>query len=79
MDDNQKMQEIAERLTRIETLLETKFNSYEAIKEKADAAYIQSLKNIEEIKELKANNKWAWRTIMMMAASIIGYFLSKTL
>lgn len=79
MDDNQKMQEIAERLTRIETLLETKFISYEAIKEKADAAYTQSLRNAEEIKDIKANNKWAWRTIMMMGVSIIAYFLSKAL
>lgn len=77
--DDKKMQEIAERLTRIETLLETKFNSYEAIKEKADAAYTLSLSNAEEIKEIKANNKWAWRTIMMMGVSIIAYFLSKAL
>ena len=56
-------QDVIERLVRIET----KLDNYEALREKADAAkdvadhaYSIALNNADDIKEIKANNKWSW-------------------
>ncbi|MCV3204965.1 hemolysin XhlA family protein, partial [Enterococcus faecium] len=57
------LQDVVERLVRIET----KLDNYESLREKADSAkdladksYSVALNNAEDIKEMKNNNKWAW-------------------
>ena len=73
-------QDVIERLVRIET----KLDNYEALKEKADAAkdvadhaYSIALNNADDIKEIKANNKWSWGYMIGLGITIIGYFLTK--
>lgn len=73
-------QDVIERLVRIET----KLDNYEALREKADAAkdvadhaYSIALNNADDIKEIKANNKWSWGFIITLGLTIIGYFLTK--
>ncbi|MDT2531971.1 hemolysin XhlA family protein [Enterococcus raffinosus] len=73
-------QDVIERLVRIET----KLDNYEALREKADAAkdvadhaYSLALNNADDIKEIKANNKWSWGYMIGLGITIIGYFLTK--
>lgn len=73
-------QDVIERLVRIET----KLDNYEALREKADAAkdvadhaYSIALNNADDIKEIKANNKWSWSYMIGLGITILGYFLTK--
>ncbi len=73
-------QDVIERLVRIET----KLDNYEALREKADnakdvadRAYSIALNNADDIKEIKANNKWSWGYMIGLGITIIGYFLTK--
>ena len=73
-------QDVIERLVRIET----KLDNYEALREKADAAkdvadhaYSIALNNADDIKEIKANNKWSWGYMIGLGITIIGYFLTQ--
>ena len=73
-------QDVIERLVRIET----KLDNYEALREKADAAkdvadhaYSIALNNADDIKEIKANNKWSWGYMIGLGLTIVGYFLTK--
>lgn len=73
-------QDVIERLVRIET----KLDNYEALRDKADAAkdvadhaYSIALNNADDIKEIKANNKWSWGYMIGLGITIIGYFLTK--
>lgn len=73
-------QDVIERLVRIET----KLDNYEALREKADAAkdvadhaYSIALNNADDIKEMKANNKWSWGYMIGLGITILGYFLTK--
>lgn len=73
-------QDVIERLVRIET----KLDNYEAFREKADAAkdvadhaYSIALNNADDIKEIKANNKWSWGYMIGLGITILGYFLTK--
>ncbi|MGF2165543.1 hemolysin XhlA family protein [Enterococcus avium] len=73
-------QDVIERLVRIET----KLDNYEALREKADAAkdvadhaYSIALNNADDIKEIKANNKWSWGYMISLGITILGYFLTK--
>ena len=50
-----------EVLTRL-TVIETKLDDYTGIREKAEKAYNLSADNKEEIKQMKDNNKWLFRT-----------------
>lgn len=59
-------QEILERIVRIET----KIDSYNSTKEKADNAYNKAIQNEKNIDEMKDNMKWLWRTIA--GAIILG-------
>ena len=68
-------QEVLERLARIET----KLDNYESIREKAEQAHLIALNNAEDIKEIKANNKWAWGFMLTLAVTIIGYLITKIL
>ena len=74
------MQDMIERLVRIET----KLDNYESLREKADsakdradAAYAIAVGNAEDIKEIKANNKWSWGYMIGLGVTIIGYFITK--
>lgn len=74
------LQDVVERLVRIET----KLDNYESLREKADSAkdkadqaYSIALNNADDIKEIKANNKWSWGFIITLGLTIIGYFLTK--
>lgn len=73
-------QDVIERLVRIET----KLDNYESLREKADAAkdvadhaYSLAVTNADDIKEMKANNKWSWGYMICLGITIIGYFLTK--
>lgn len=73
-------QDVIERLVRIET----KLDNYEALREKADAAkdvadqaYSLAVTNADDIKEMKANNKWSWGYMIGLGITIISYFLTK--
>ncbi|MDT2428443.1 hemolysin XhlA family protein [Enterococcus avium] len=73
-------QDVIERLVRIET----KLDNYEALREKADTAkdvadhaYSIALNNADDIKEIKANNKWSWGYMIGLGITILGYFLTK--
>lgn len=50
-----------EVLTRL-AVIESKLDDYKAIKEKAEASYMISASNKEEIDKMKDNNKWLFRT-----------------
>ncbi|MCY6355368.1 hemolysin XhlA family protein [Clostridium sp. ZS2-4] len=63
-------QEILERIVRIET----KIDSYNSTKEKADTAYNKACQNEKDISEIKDNMKWLWRTIA--GAILIGVILA---
>ncbi|EKQ3420170.1 holin [Enterococcus faecium] len=77
---DEAIQDVVERLVRIET----KLDNYELLREKAesaedraDQAYSIALNNAEDIKEMKANNKWSWGYMIGLGITIIGYFLTK--
>ncbi|WP_313631349.1 hemolysin XhlA family protein [Enterococcus devriesei] len=77
---DEAVQDVVERLVRIET----KLDNYESLREKADDAknvadhaYSLALNNADDIKEMKANNKWSWGFIITLGLTIIGYFLTK--
>ena len=57
--DKDITQEILERVVRIET----KIDGYNHLREKVEKAYSLAKNNAEDIKEIKDNNKWLWRTI----------------
>lgn len=78
--EDKVVQDMIERLVRIET----KLDNYESLREKserasdmADKAYLLASNNAEVIKEIKANNKWSWGYMIGLGITIIGYFLTK--
>ncbi|MCD5030377.1 hemolysin XhlA family protein [Enterococcus asini] len=78
--EDKVVQDMIERLVRIET----KLDNYESLREKADsakdradAAYAIAVGNAEDIKEIKANNKWSWGYMIGLGITIIGYFITK--
>ena len=50
-----------EVLTRL-AVIESKLDDYKSIKEKAEASYMLSASNKEEIDKIKENNRWLFRT-----------------
>ncbi|MCT2919597.1 holin, partial [Lactococcus lactis] len=48
-----------------------------SIREKAEQAHLIALNNADDIKEIKANNKWAWGYMIGLGISIVIYFFSK--
>lgn len=80
LEDKSLQQDVVERLVRIETKLDT----YEALREKADRAkdradeaYAVAMNNAQAIGEIKSNNKWAWGYMIGLGITIIGYFFTK--
>lgn len=71
--EEKALQEVVERLVRIET----KLDNYELLRDKAEQAYLKSLSNAEAIKEIKANNKWAWGYMITLGIAFVGYLLSR--
>ena len=76
------IQDVVERLVRIET----KLDNYEVLrektedaKEKADYAFSIAKNNEEDIKEIKENQKWSWRSIAGIWVSVVGYLFTKYL
>ena len=66
-------QEILERVVRIET----KIDGYNHLREKVEKAYSMAKDNTEDIKEIKDNNKWLWRTIAgALILSALAAFIS---
>lgn len=65
--------ETIDRLARIET----KIDNIESVRDKAEQAYLMSRANADEIREMKANNKWAWGFIITLAISVIGFLITK--
>lgn len=58
MENNDIIQEILERVVR----METKLDNYNALKDKADEAFTTSKQNSKDISDIKDNVKWLWRT-----------------
>lgn len=71
--EEQAWREVLERLARIES----KLDNYELIRQKAEEAYLIALNNAEDIREIKANNKWAWGYMIGLGISIVVYFLTR--
>lgn len=78
--EDKVVQDMIERLVRIET----KLDNYESLREKADsakdradAAYAIAVGNAEDIKEMRATNKWSWGYMIGLGITIIGYFITK--
>ena len=59
MGTEDRVQEILERVVRIET----KIDGYNHLREKLDKTYSLAQSNKEKISEIKDNTKWLWRTI----------------
>ena len=59
MGTEDRIQEILERVVRIET----KIDGYNRLREKLDKTYSLAQSNKEKISEIKDNTKWLWRTI----------------
>jgi hypothetical protein len=68
-NDNDVIQEILERLVR----METKLDDFNALREKTDTAFTTSKQNAKEITEMKSNVTWCWRTTI---GAIIVAFIS---
>lgn len=65
-----------EVLTRL-AVIESKLDDYQGIKEKAEVAYTISAQNKEEIKSIKDNNKWVFRTAVgAIITGLIGIGIS---
>lgn len=75
MSDETLTREILQRLTRIE---ENTKGINEATN-KAENALALATKNDEAIKEIKANNRWAWGYMIGLGITIIGYFFTNIL
>ncbi len=78
--EDKAVQDMIERLVRIETKLDNYENLREkadAAKDKADAAYAIAVGNADDIKDIKATNKWSWGYMIGLGITIIGYFLTK--
>ena len=78
--EDKVVQDMIERLVRIET----KLDNYESLREKADsakdradAAYAIAVGNAEDIKEMRATSKRSWGYMIGLGITIIGYFLTK--
>lgn len=75
MSDETLTREILQRLTRIE---ENTKGINEATN-KAENSLALATKNDEAIKEIKANNRWAWGYMIGLGITIIGYFFTNIL
>ena len=79
MGEEEFVRELLQRLTRIEEntkgIKDVEDKADRALT-KADKAYSMALTNEKSIKEIKANNKWAWGFVIGLAVTIVGYFFT---
>lgn len=72
MDDDKKIQEILERLVR----METKLDDFTSLRDKAESAYTTSNQNKESIETIQDNIKWLWRTgLGAVIVAAIGFII----
>lgn len=65
--DNDIQKEILERIVRIET----KIDSYNSIREKAETALSKSMQNEKDVGKVEGSLTWLWRTFV--GAIIVGF------
>ena len=53
------------------TIIETKIDDYNKIKDKSEDAYVRSIQNEKEIEEIKDKMKWLSRTIGVALIGLI--------
>ncbi len=74
-DEDNKIQEILERLVR----METKLDDFNSIRDKAEQSFSTSSQNAKDIGEIKTDLKHAWYTVGGLAIAIISFFIKVTL
>ena len=72
-DENSIWFEVLQRLTKIETNTEG-LNEISGI---ARNALAKSEENSKDIKEIKENQKWTWRTIAGIGVSVVVYLFTR--
>lgn len=77
MDNSTFQMEVLQRLATIETII--KNQDYKGVLKMAEGASARSMKNEQDIAELKEKNKWYFRTIVgafltALAGIIISFF-----
>ncbi|KRL02532.1 hemolysin XhlA family protein [Liquorilactobacillus capillatus] len=65
------LMDIQQRLAKVET----NTSGLNKIGEKADKAYAMSKQNAEDIKDIKSDNKWNWRTTIVAIVIPIALYL----
>ena len=77
MEEFQK--EVITRLTKIETKLDNQ--DYKKMEERLNEALNKSCNNEADIKDIKDNSKWLWRTtlggIILMVINLINQYIQK--
>ncbi|URZ00598.1 hemolysin XhlA family protein [Clostridium felsineum] len=73
MDDkDNKIQEILERLVR----METKLDDFTSLREKAEDAFNISNQNNKDLNEIQDNIRWLWRSILgAVVVSVVGFII----
>jgi hypothetical protein len=73
MEDKDRIQEILERLVR----MEVKLDDFTSIRNKSEESYNMSVQNAKEIAEMKDNSKWLTRAVVGEFIVILGTMLIK--
>jgi hypothetical protein len=72
MEDKDRIQEILERLVR----MEVKLDDFKTTRQKAEDAYVMGTQNSKDIQEIKDNNKWLTRAIVgVFIANVVAVLL----
>lgn len=72
MDAENKIEEILERVVR----METKLDDFTNLREKAETAYNTSNQNKQDIGEIRDNIKWLWRTgLGAIIVAVVGLII----
>lgn len=73
MENNDVIQEILERVVR----METKLDDFASLKDKANDAYTTGKQNSKDITEMKDNIRWIWRTVLgAVIITIVGAIIT---
>lgn len=75
MDEKDKIQEILERLVR----MESKLDDFKELRDKADTGYTTSIQNSKDIENIQTDLKHVWYAAGGLALAIIGFFIKITL
>lgn len=72
MAERDILNELLERVVRIET----KIDGYNNLKNKLDETYRTAMKNEEDVRDIKSNQRWLWKAFVgAIIASFVTYFL----